>query len=133
MNRCCAKLFVLAVTTLLALAVTTASANPVLQALLEEYQLIGAGPFSSKAGQMLWSHEVNGRSCTSCHSASARAGGKHNRTGKTIKPMAPSAYAQRMTDRKKTEKWFLRNCRWTFSRECTPQEKGDLLSWLNQQ
>jgi hypothetical protein len=48
-----------------------------------------------------------------------------------IKPMAPSVNPGRYQDGKKIEKWFLRNCKWTFGRECTVQEKTDTLSWLN--
>ena len=45
--------------------------------------------------------------------------------------MAPSVNPKRLTDRTKIEKWFVRNCKWTFGRECTPQEKGDLLSFIS--
>lgn len=122
-----------ALAALLALTVTTANASPAIQTLLQEYQAAGAGPFSAAAGQQLWTQKVDDNSCSSCHSASAREGGKHIRTGKLIKPMAPSANPASLTDRAKIEKWFLRNCRSTFGRECAAQEKGDLLSWLAQQ
>jgi hypothetical protein len=46
--------------------------------------------------------------------------------------MAPSVDAERYTDLGKMEKWFKRNCKWTWGRECTPQEKGDLLEYLRQ-
>jgi len=55
------------------------------------------------------------------------------KTGKTIEPIAVSANPERFTDVSKTEKWFRRNCKWTLGRECTPQEKGDLLTWLGGQ
>ena len=48
-------------------------------------------------------------------------------TGKAIEPLAPSANPKRLTDPEHIEKWFLRNCKWTLGRECTPQEKGDFL------
>ena len=44
--------------------------------------------------------------------------------------MAPSVNPKRLTDRSKIEKWFKRNCKWTLGRECTPQEKGDILTFL---
>ncbi len=53
------------------------------------------------------------------------------KTGKVIKPMAASKNPERFQDSKKVEKWFLRNCKWTFGRQCTVQEKIDTLSWLN--
>jgi hypothetical protein len=51
-------------------------------------------------------------------------------TGKPILALAPSANPQRFTDRAKVDKWFRRNCRDVLGRECTPTEKGDLLTWL---
>ncbi len=59
--------------------------------------------------------------------------GKHNRTGKMIKPISPTVNPERLTDIKKIKKWLLRNCKWTFGRECTTQEKGNILLWLSQQ
>ena len=55
------------------------------------------------------------------------------KTGKVIDPMAPSVNPKRFTDAKEIEKWFKRNCTWTVGRECTPQEKGDFLSYLRTQ
>ncbi len=128
-----AKLSGMIVAVLLALPVSAANGSDATQALLEEYRNRGASQFDAQAGKQLWVQDVKGRSCTSCHSASAREGGKHLRTGKLIQPMAPLLNSQRLTDGDKIEKWFLRNCRWTFARECTPQEKGNVLVWLSQQ
>ena len=103
---------------------------------LAEYQAAGAGPFTAAAGETLWNSthpDPDGgaaRSCTSCHTADLTQPGKHARTGKVVDPMAPSVNPTRLTDGKKIEKWFLRNCKWTFGRECTPQEKGDVLSFI---
>lgn len=44
--------------------------------------------------------------------------------------MSPAVNPKRLSDPKKIEKWFLRNCKWTLGRECTPQEKGDYLTYL---
>ena len=44
--------------------------------------------------------------------------------------MAPSVNAARLSSRKQIEKWFKRNCKWTLGRECSAQEKGDLLAYL---
>jgi hypothetical protein len=103
---------------------------------LAAYRNAGAGPFSVKAGEAMWDKPVstpNGdqRRCASCHTVDLTRPGRHARTGKAIKPMAPSVNARRLTDRDKIEKWFLRNCKWTFGRECTPQEKGDFLSFIS--
>ncbi len=86
--------------------------------------------FTAAAGERLWFYEVNGRSCTSCHTEDPRVVGRHQKTGKPIEPLAPSANAERLTDVKKIKKWLYRNCKWTFERECTAQEKGDVLTWL---
>ena len=56
-----------------------------------------------------------------------------DRAGKVIDPMAPSVNSKRLTDAKKINKWLLRNCKWTFGRECTAQEKGNVLLWLSEQ
>ncbi|MAQ99633.1 MAG: hypothetical protein CMI00_03750 [Oceanospirillaceae bacterium] len=86
-----------------------------------------------EAGKALWYRDFDSRSCTSCHGQSPRDEGNHQKTGKTIAPMAPSVNPQRYTDATKVEKWLLRNCRWTLARECTRQEKDDVLTWLKQQ
>lgn len=105
--------------------------------LIKSYQGAGAGNFDSSKGEAMWNNEFpdvtaagKTRSCTSCHTNNIGNTGKHVRTGKLIKPMAPSANSKRFTDPKKVEKWFLRNCKWTVGRECTPQEKGDFLMFL---
>jgi cobalamin biosynthesis protein CbiG len=36
----------------------------------------------------------------------------------------------RFIDDTKVEKWYKRNCNDVLGRECTAQEKADLLSWL---
>ncbi len=72
----------------------------------------------------------NELSCSSCHTGDPAAAGKHAKTGKAIKPMAPAANAERFTDPKKVAKWFKRNCNDVLDRVCTPQEKGDVLAYL---
>lgn len=101
-----------------------------------KYQSQGAAPFSAAKGETLWTKEFvdsksgNKRSCPTCHTSNLAKAGEHTRTGKVIKPMAPSINPQRFTKVKKIKKWFVRNCKWTLGRECTAQEKGDLLAFL---
>ncbi len=101
------------------------------------YQAKGAGPFSAVAGEKLWSKSFTDaksgkmRNCTTCHTADLTKLGKHVRTGKVIEPMAVSVNAKRFTEVKKIKKWFVRNCKWTFGRECTAQEKGDFLAFFS--
>lgn len=108
--------------------------------LLQKYQAAGAKEFSAANGERLWKKSYpdprapgKSRSCTTCHGDDLRVPGKHVSTGKTIEPLAPSANGKRLTDAKFIEKWLLRNCKWVTGRECTPQEKGDMLSYLRTQ
>jgi hypothetical protein len=101
--------------------------------LIQEYKTKGATTALANRGASLWEKDVNGRSCTSCHTTSVKNTGKHQKTGKLIKPMAPSVNPQRLTKKRKVKKWLLRNCKWTFKRECNAQEKSDILLWLSQQ
>ena len=97
---------------------------------LASYAQQGVDQTHADAGRRLW-YATNGeRGCTSCHGETPAVSGKHLKTGKTIEPMAPSVNPERYQSAKKIEKWFLRNCKWTFGRECSPQEKADILTWL---
>ncbi len=115
--------------------IPTASATPATDSLLATYKAAGATGFSAQQGQKSWTKESKHESgkmmsCTACHGDDLSKEGKHYKTGKTIKPMAPSVNAERLTDAKKIEKWFRRNCNDVWSRKCTAQEKGDILMFL---
>jgi hypothetical protein len=69
-------------------------------------------------------------SCSSCHGSPPTAQGKHAKTGKAIRPLAPTANPERFTDTAKVEKWFKRNCNDVLARACTPAEKADVLAYL---
>lgn len=105
--------------------------------LLQDYASQGATSPDEKQGEQLWQNTYNyegefaKRSCATCHTKDLTAAGKHVKTGKEIKPMAPSSNAERFTDSIKVEKWFKRNCLWTMDRECTAQEKANFLVYLN--
>ena len=49
---------------------------------------------------------------------------------RTSRRSPPPANPDRFSDAATTEKWFRRNCNDVLGRECTPQEKGDVLTWL---
>jgi Domain of unknown function (DUF1924) len=112
-----------------------AFAGPV-EELLQQFQAQGAGGFTVAAGERLWEREVinpktgQARRCALCHTTDLRKMGKHATTGKLIKPMAPSVNPERLSDKNKIEKWLARNCKWTLGRECTAQEKGDVLTMI---
>jgi len=112
-----------------------AFATPATDAEFAEFKKQGATKFSAEQGKQNWTREVaspegDKRSCTTCHDADLTKPGKHAKTKKVIDPMAPSVNPERFTDQKKIEKWFKRNCEWTWGRECTAQEKGDFLKFL---
>ena len=69
-------------------------------------------------------------SCASCHTENPATPGKHAKTGKVIRPFAPSANAERFTDPGKIAKWFKRNCQDVLERACTAQEKGDFIAYV---
>jgi len=100
---------------------------------LQTYRQQGVDQVDIQNGRQLWYSTVNQRSCTSCHGDNPAKAGQHVKTGKAIQPMALSANAERFQDAKKIEKWFLRNCKWTLGRECSTQEKADILTWLSSQ
>ena len=112
---------------------STLSASELIDTMLLELQAQAQVPFSESEGERAWFRDAGGRSCTSCHSDSLTVRGRHESTGKIIEPMAPSVNPERLTERKKISKWFRRNCKWTFGRECTAQEKGNILLWLSRQ
>lgn len=69
-------------------------------------------------------------SCTTCHAASPRHYGRHAVTGRSLRPLAPSADAGRLVDPIKVERWLARDCMAVFGRECSAGEKADLLAYL---
>ncbi|MDN0074570.1 DUF1924 domain-containing protein [Crenobacter sp. SG2303] len=90
--------------------------------------------FSAERGRELYYRKVmkNGKmvSCASCHSQDPRQPGQ-TPAFRPIGPMATAVNPKRFTDPQKTEKWFRRNCDDVLSRQCTPQEKGDYLTFLS--
>jgi hypothetical protein len=97
---------------------------------------IPVSALSATRGEAMYRTEHPGRngqniSCASCHTASPKQAGQ-TRVGKRIEPLAPAAHPERFTDAAKVEKWFRRNCQDVLQRECSAQEKGDFVAWLNQ-
>jgi mono/diheme cytochrome c family protein len=87
--------------------------------------------FSAERGAQFYRSKHGAEwSCASCHTDNPAAAGKHAKTDKEIKPMAPAANPERFSDAAKVEKWFKRNCGDVLNRACTAQEKGDFLSYL---
>ena len=87
--------------------------------------------FSAERGERFFKQtHGNELSCASCHTDSPVSPGKHAKTGKQIKALAPATNAERFTDIAKVKKWFKRNCNDVLDRVCTPQEQGDVLTYL---
>lgn len=102
------------------------------QELLAQLQAQAPSAASAARGQAFF-NEKHGKewSCSSCHTSNPLQGGQHAATGKAIGALAPAANAQRFTEPAKVEKWFRRNCNDVLGRECSAQEKADLLAWLS--
>ncbi len=122
-------------TTAAALAAAVVVANPVRDSLIAGYAAqAGVSGFSAEAGQALFlSQNTGGKaatpSCSTCHTTDPTAAGR-TRVGKPIEPMAVSRTPERYTDPEKVEKWFRRNCTSVLGRECTPEEKGNFLTFM---
>ena len=87
--------------------------------------------FSAARGAKFFQETHGGEwSCSTCHTGTPTTMGRHARTGKNIAPLAPAVNPERFADAATAEKWFRRNCNDVVGRECTPQEKGDVLTWL---
>jgi hypothetical protein len=122
------------------LVTTTAMAGP-REDLLAQYATSAKAAvpsfsgFSASRGKTFYNQAFAGgkpdtSACTSCHGNDPRSPGRAL-TGKTIEPMVVSASPSRYSDPAKVEKWFKRNCNEVLGRECTPQEKGDWLTYMS--
>ena len=68
-------------------------------------------------------------SCTTCHTNDPKAVGR-TPVYKPILALAPTANADRLKDVSKVEKWLRRGCKDVLDRECTVQEKADVVQFL---
>jgi|LGOV01.1.fsa_nt_gb hypothetical protein len=135
------KLLISCITT--ALLVTQISSvladETTVNTLMKNYQSQGAKTGNALRGQQFWNKTFSGkapfteRSCKSCHTANLKNKGEHVRTGKILKPLAPSINSLSLSKVKKVNKWFKRNCKWTIGKECSAQEKADILAFIKQQ
>lgn len=116
----------------------------------------GFAGFSAERGRAFYfrKHKTDDGSelaCATCHHADPRTGttahidqipcrachvtlhkGAHGRSAikRQIGPMAPLVNPNRFTNEWQVEFWFNWNCELLLKRECTPQEKGDFITWL---
>lgn len=118
----------------LALISTSGIAGPREDLLAQYAAAAKSGGFSAARGQILHTQNFAGGkpdtpACTSCHGKDTRGAGR-TPAGKAIEAVAVSVTPTRYTDAAKVEKWFKRNCTEVLGRECTPQEKGDWLTYV---
>jgi hypothetical protein len=106
------------------------SLSAIPQELLKGYEAQSNKASSVRGEQFFNAKHGKDWSCASCHENPPNHDTKHIVTGKVIKPLSPNSNPERFTDQAKAEKWFKRNCNDVLARECTAQEKADVLSWL---
>jgi hypothetical protein len=104
------------------------SATP--QELLKGYEAQSGKGSPARGEQFFNAKHGKEWSCASCHEDPPNHATKHIVTGKVIKPLSPNSNTERFIDQTKVDKWFKRNCNDVLARECTAQEKADVLSWL---
>lgn len=107
---------------------TAFAASP--QELLTAYEAKSAKAVPARGEQFFNAKHGKDWSCASCHDSLPNHETKHIVTGKVIQALSPSRNSARFSDPAKVEKWFKRNCNDVLARECSAQEKADVLSWL---
>lgn len=118
-----------------------AASDPARAALLAEYAAEARAAdssfagFSAARGGALFNGQFAGGdartpSCTSCHTNDPRQNGRNAKTGRPIDPVAVSVNARRFVDRTVVEKQFTHDCKSVLGRACTPQEKGDYITFM---
>lgn len=122
------------VITLAATVAAPVSAGPREDLLAQYAAAAKSAGFSAARGETLHTKNFAGGkpnmpACTSCHGKDTHGPGRTT-AGKTIDAMAVSITPSRYTDSAKVEKWFRRNCNDVLGRDCTPQEKGDWLTYM---
>lgn len=96
-----------------------------------QYEKLSGRPADSARGQKFFSTtHANEWTCASCHGNPPTQASKHASTGKNIAALAPKFNPDRLTDNGKVEKWFRRNCKDVLNRECTANEKADVVAYL---
>ena len=113
---------------LMGLALIVSAATP--QDLLKTYEAQSGKASPARGEQFFNTKHGKEWSCASCHENPPNHATKHIVTGKVIKPLTPNSNPERFVDQAKVDKWFKRNCNDVLARECTAQEKADVLSWL---
>lgn len=91
--------------------------------------------FDAQRGEKIFTSKHIGKkgkeiSCTSCHGNDFSKASQNFFTGKTIEPLSPKANPKRLTSMKNIKKWLRRNFKDVYNKEGTPQEKGDVITYI---
>ncbi len=101
--------------------------------LLAGYNAQAGSPGSPERGQQFFNearkNDLN-LNCASCHGSTPTGNGRNQISEKRIPPLAPAFNPNGFTDKKKVDGWFQTNCKDVLRRDCTAQEKADVLAWL---
>lgn len=119
---------------ILAISTTTVYANPIdFDQLYQSWSNGKPISVSANKGKQLWSYEaIPEKSCASCHGDNLSQTGSHVKTNKLIKPLSPKANSKRLTKVRKINKWLKRNCKFTYKRECTAEEKINFIEFIRE-
>ena len=77
-----------------------------------------------------YTRKAKEESCSTCHTDSPANKGKHSDTGKAIQPLSPVVNNKRFSNLQHVEKNFTKHCQDIIGRDCTPQEKGNYITYL---
>lgn len=98
---------------------------------LQRWSAAAGSAGQAERGQVFFTSRQGGEwSCSTCHNAPPVREGKHPVTGKAVPVLAPAFNALAFTETAKVDKWFRRNCKDVANRECTAQEKADVMAYL---
>lgn len=124
---------VIAAVAALAPGMTLAQTPGAAEKIMAGYVAKAGAPANAERGQEFFNRKFKGglfNGCTECHTDNPTRNGRDQTAEKTIRPLAPAAYPSRFTDAAKVEHQFRLNCKDTVGRDCTAQEKADVMAWL---
>lgn len=98
---------------------------------LQRWQAQAGASANAARGEVFFStKQLHDWSCAACHHAPPNRPGEHLKTKKTLRPLAPAFNDRSLTQESKVDKWFRRNCNDVVGRECSAQEKADVIAYL---
>lgn len=110
---------------------TVLAADTTPQALLSQWTAAAGAPGNAERGKVFFNTQhTKDLSCALCHGSQPVSPGKHSSTAKILEPLSPNANPKSLTDNAKVNKWFRRNCNDVLGRECSAQEKADVIAFL---